>query len=652
MGNGRAVTILVVDDNPATRYSTGRFLRAAGFAVVEAATGQEALDKAVDSPDVVVLDVNLPDIDGFEVCRTLRTREQTARTPIIHLSATFMAPGDKVQGLEAGADGYLTHPVEPPVLIATVNAFLRARNAEEQMRRSETKFRAIFDQAVNGIALLSSGLYYLEVNPAMCRILGRTPDQIVGMSNTAFTAPGYEEQAEGISEELRLHGVWSGSLPVLRADGKLVELDWNISLHSEPDVRMAVVTDVTQRRAAEAERERLLASERAARSEAERANRLKDEFLATVSHELRSPLNAIVGWAHVLKRHGSLHADDYRAGIEAIDRNAKVQAQLIADLLDVSRITSGKLRLDLVPVELCDVVRNSVATVAQAAAAKTIAVEQHLPAASIHISGDAGRLQQIMDNLLTNAVKFTPKDGKINVRVDAAGGVAEIAVSDSGQGITRDFLPYIFDTFRQEDAATTRKHEGLGLGLAIVKRLVEMHGGSIAASSGGEGMGATFLVRLPTLANAQQSSAQPTLRRMFSNAGHDADVLRGLRLLVVDDDADARLVVRRLLVDYGPKVTEASSAAEALALLAMCDPEILISDISMPGDDGYYLIERIRAEGRSARDLPAIALTAFARPEDEARTLSRGFQAHLPKPVDVELLVTTIAGLARATERR
>jgi len=647
MGDARAVTILVVDDNPATRYTTSRILRSAGFAVVEAATGKDALARALDSPDAVVLDVNLPDIDGFEVCRTLRARSQTARTPIIHLSATFMAPGDKVQGLEAGADGYLTHPVEPPVLIATVNAFLRARDAEEQMRRSEAKFRAVFDQAVNGIALLSSGLSYLEVNRAMCRILGRTPDQIVGMPNTAFTAPGYEQQAGRIAEELRLHGVWSGSFPLLRADGALVELDWNISLHSEPDVRMAVVTDITHRRAAEAERERLLASERAARSEAERANRLKDEFLATVSHELRSPLNAIVGWAHVLKMRGSSD-NDYRAGVEAIDRNAKVQAQLIADLLDVSRITAGKLRLDLVQVELGAVVRNAVEAVAEAANTKAIAIERHIQPEAIHISADAGRMQQIMDNLLTNAVKFTPRGGRITVAVGAADGVAEIAVTDTGQGIAADFLPYIFDTFRQEDAATTRKHEGLGLGLAIVKRLVEMHGGSIVARSAGEGAGATFVVRIPESADFVASSAQRSPRPMFSNAGHDTDILRGLRLLVVDDDPDARLVVRRLLVDYGPAITEAASAAEALAALPACNPEVLISDISMPGDDGYYLIERVRAEGRSARELPAIALTAFARPEDEARALSRGFQMHLAKPVDVELLVKTIAGLARA----
>jgi signal transduction histidine kinase/ActR/RegA family two-component response regulator len=464
------------------------------------------------------------------------------------------------------------------------------------------------------------------------------------MPNTAFVAPGYEEQGERISSELRAYGVWSGSLPLQRGDGTLVELDWNISLHSEPDVRMAVVTDITQRRAAEAERERLLASERAARSEAERANRLKDEFLATVSHELRSPLNAIVGWAHVLKIRGPLDPADYRAGIEAIDRNAKIQAQLIADLLDVSRITSGKLRLDLVPVEVGAVVRHSLEGVAQAAAAKSISIEPRIDSRGITISGDAGRLQQVMDNLLTNAVKFTPDGGRIGVEVGVRGGLAEIAVSDTGQGITQEFLPYIFDTFRQEDAATTRQHEGLGLGLAIVKRLVDMHGGSIEAQSAGEHLGATFIVRLP-LAGIDDAPQRP-MPEGPSHTPRDTDVLRGLRLLVVDDDADARLIVRRLLIDYGPVITEAASAVEALALLETADPQVLISDISMPGDDGYYLIERVRAEGYSPQELPAIALTAFARPEDRARTLARGYQAHLAKPIDVELLVTTLARLA------
>jgi len=325
-------------------------LRSAGFAVLEAATGNEGLSLA-HGADLVVLDVNLPDIDGFEVCRQIRSNHQTARLPVIHLSATFVKDVDKVHGLEAGADGYLTHPVEPPVLVATVNAFLRARRAEDAMRTSEAKFRAIFDQAPTGILLLSKDLLYLEANPAMCRLLGRSREEIVGQHSSSFMPSDRKEEAAKIAKELEEFGVWSGTFPLLRADGSHVELEWNVAVHSAPGVRLAIVTDITQRRLIEADRERALIAERAARSEAERANRLKDDFLATLSHELRTPLNAIVGWSQILKS-GHPSETEIAEGIEAIERNATAQAQLISDLLDVSSITSGKVRLEVQSVDL------------------------------------------------------------------------------------------------------------------------------------------------------------------------------------------------------------------------------------------------------------------------------------------------------------
>jgi len=646
MADNGVATILVVDDNPATLYSTGRFLRAAGFTIQQATTGQEALELAQASPQAIVLDVNLPDIDGFEVCRILRNREMTARTPIIHLSATFVGTHDKVQGLESGADGYLTHPVEPPVLVATLNAFLRARTAEDNMRRSERRFRAIFDNAVNGIALLSNDLVYLEVNPSLCRILGRDRSEIIGKTISAFAPSTSEKQDHSISSELERTGSWSGTFPLMRPDS-LVELDWHISLHTSPSLRLAEVTDITERRAAEREREYLLANERAARSEAERANRVKDEFLAMISHELRSPLNAIVGWANYLKMAKSNDIRDYAKGIDAIDRNATAQERLIADLLDVSSITTGKMRLDLKPVDIAEVARNSIDGQFGLAKSKSISIETDIDARGALIPGDSGRLQQIMSNLLVNAIKFTPAGGRIFIRLEKQPSRVELSVSDNGEGISGEFLPYIFDTFRQEDSGTTREHGGLGLGLAIVKRLVEMHGGIISAHSEGKDKGSTFVIKFP-LANDEREDRE-------SEAGVGIpirpDSLHGIRILVVDDNDDARVLTSRILTDYAAVVSAASSVAAAIPLLKSFVPRVVIADIGMPGDDGFELIRQIRGLGYDADRLPAIALTAFTRDEDQDRILASGFQVHLAKPVDPNSLIHAIATLISGRHR-
>ena len=402
---------------PPTRYSTARVLRNAGFTVLEAATGQDALRLAAEPVDLVVLDVNLPDIDGFEVCRRLRASPPTARTPVIHLSATFVNDVDKVQGLDAGADGYITHPVEPPVLVATVNAFLRARRAEDALRESEAKFKAVFDQALNGIALLSHDMIFLEVNPAMCATFGRDRANVVGKHISAFNAGGSEHRVEEITAALAATGAWRGTLPVLHADGRHVELDWSVSIHSGPGIRLAITTDVTDRREIEAERERLLASETAARAEAERANQVKDDFLAALSHELRTPLNAIVGWSQLLKQRVAGGDADVVAGINAIERNARVQAQLIADLLDVSRVASGKLQIERQWFDPAEEIAAAIENVQPAARARDIAVDVTLEGQREPLLWDPARFQQVVWNLLDNAVKFSPEGGRVAVRL-------------------------------------------------------------------------------------------------------------------------------------------------------------------------------------------------------------------------------------------
>ncbi len=642
-------SILVVDDNPAGRYATSRVLRAAGFTLLEAATGAEALSLSTGA-DLVVLDVNLPDISGFEVCRHIRSIPHTARLPVIHLSASFVKDTDKVEGLDAGADGYLTHPVEPQVLVATVNAFLRARRAEDEMRKSEAKFKAIFDQALTGILLVSKDLVYLEVNPAMCRLLGRPREEIIGRHHSSFVPASYEHDTVAIAREVEERGSWRGTFPLIRADGKHVELEWSIASHSIPGVRLAIVNDVTDRKAYEAERERLLASERAAREEAERANRLKDEFLATLSHELRTPLNAIVGWSQILKQ-GKPTDADIAEGIDAIDRNAQSQAQLIADLLDVSRITSGKLRLDVRPIDPAATVQAALATIMPAIQAKGIRLLSNLNPNSGPITGDPDRLQQVIWNLVNNAVKFTPKGGTIQVALERINSHVSIKVTDNGQGIKPDFLPHIFERFRQENASTTRNQGGLGLGLAIVQHLVEMHGGTTSAYSKGEGHGSTFTVNLPI--SAVHSEFPPDQPAHETPAFEDGPLpipstpfpltgLRGVRALVVDDDADARAVLKRVLSRHGAEVAEASDVPAALKILSEFAPHVLISDVGIPDRDGYDLIRSVRAKGYTPEQLPAIALTAFARNEDRTLSIRAGFQTHLSKPVAADELLAAV----------
>jgi PAS domain S-box-containing protein len=435
-------------------------------------------------------------------------------------------------------------------------------------------------------------------------------------------------------------------------DGNIVDCEWyDSALFDEAGnfiSTLSLVLDVTVRQQAERERLQLLQLEQTARQEAERANRIKDEFLAVLSHELRSPLNPILGWVKIL-RNRTVDAAMTDRALETIERNAMLQVQLIDDLLDVSRIIQGKTSLTIQPLNLASVIEAAITVIQLSASAKSIQLKYNLAPNVGLISGDANRLQQVVWNLLSNAIKFTPVGGEVSISLDRQDKQAQIQVSDTGKGISGEFLPYVFEYFRQADSSTTRTHGGLGLGLAIVRHLVELHGGTVAADSGGINQGATFTVTLPLLAEyipgAVLSSKQAELKPEV--------MLQGLQVLVVDDEQDTRDYYCAVLKSHGAQVTSVASASEALRIIDQDCPDVLLSDIGMPILDGYDLIKQVRAwESDRADQLPAVALTAYARDIDYQEAISSGFQEHLSKPVEPDQLVAVVARLTGAKKNR
>ena len=530
--------------------------------------------------------------------------------------------------------------------------------------------RWMHDLAAQGIITTDSELNVVEWNHWMEEHTGKRASEVIGRNllelfpeltarrldrNYKWTLEG---QVRVLSQAL--HG-YLIAMPVVSAEHGYKQMQQAVRISPLNDDgkiigTLTIIEDVTERVAREGElqaqveaRSRLLSSEKLARNDAERANRLKDEFLATISHELRNPLNAILGWAHML-RLGKLTPPNADRAVETIYRNAKSQAQLVADLLDVSRIISGKLRLDVRTVDLLSIVNAAIDSIRPAADAKSIRLQTILDPAAGPISGDADRLQQIVWNLLTNAVKFTPKGGRVQVKVHRVDSHVEIVVTDSGVGISKEFLPYVFDRFRQADASTTRIHGGLGLGLSIVHQLVDLHGGSVSVHSEGEGKGATFTISLPfvgVISTEKETEAVEQVHSEEINTFEGLPSLEGLKVLVVDDEADTRELIQEVLKDCGSDVILSRSAAEALEALEKYKPDILISDLGMPDEDGYSLISKIRAlPSERGGHIPAAALTAYARAEDRMRVLRSGFQFHLPKPVDSAELVTVVASLA------
>jgi PAS domain S-box-containing protein len=419
-------------------------------------------------------------------------------------------------------------------------------------------------------------------------------------------------------------------------DGREFPVEISLSpLEMEEGLLVAsAIRDITDRKRAEADRAHLI-REPAARAEAESANRIKDEFLMTLSHELRTPLNAILGWVQILR---SGWSGDATEALETISRNAQAQVQLVEDLLDVSRIVSGKLRLDSEPVDLQQVANQAIEVVRTAASAKQVELLQLFDGSRPIIKGDPDRIRQIVWNLLSNAVKFTPRGGRVEIRISPAAHHAVITVHDTGAGIPREFLPHLFERFRQQDSSTTRQYGGLGLGLAIVRHLAELQGGTVAGESGGEGCGATFTVTLPLF----DLTAAPPLQPPRS-AGEVVD-LNGTRVLVVDDRMDERLLFEFVLTHAGAEVRTASGGSEATKIFDVWRPDVLVTDIAMPDEDGYTLLSRLRAQ---VPGLPAIAVTAHARQEDRERALSAGFNLYVAKPVDPIRLTEVVDRVAR-----
>jgi PAS domain S-box-containing protein len=448
--------------------------------------------------------------------------------------------------------------------------------------------------------------------------------------------------------EHRTAGLWDGRVRWIRGLGRVFFSEGRAARF------IGTAQDITAERAAIEERERLLESERAARSESERAGHLKDEFLATLSHELRTPLNAVLGWAQLVRTRAST-PQQVAEGLDRIERNARAQAQIIDDLLDMSRIVLGKMRLDVQPVDLPAIVESSIDGMRPAAEAKGILVQPALDPACGPISGDPGRLQQVLWNLLSNAIKFTPRGGYVRVRLQRAESHVEIAVEDSGQGIKAEFQPFLFDRFRQGDASTTRQHRGMGLGLSIVRNIVEMHGGTVQARSDGEQRGATFIVRLPLgvelqpgPAGSEPGVAWPAVPE--APPATSSQDLAHVRVLLVDDEADARELIGRILHEYEAEVIAVASAAEALEAIQATRPDVVVSDIGLPGADGYALIRAIRQRPASeGGGVPALALTAFARAEDRDRALAAGYQAHLAKPASAAELVSAVVALTQGS---
>ncbi len=634
--------ILNVDHDAATRYARHLLLQNVGYVVHDARSGLQALELLPTvRPHLVILDVGLPDVDGYEVCRRIKADPTTASIAVLQVSASFVKNSDRTRALQGGADNFIVEPVEPEVLVATVNAMMRVRHAEEAAHRLAEEWLATVEALDEGVALLDGKGHVLRCNAAFGRLLGREADAppgecpVVGDRWLRILESLAESNPDVIAMSSR-----EKRFP-LRVGNRVIQV-YVTAVPDGPGLaggNVVVLTDVSEHmRALKA---------------AEEANRLKDDFLAILSHELRTPLNAIVGWTYLLE-HGGLDEAAVAKAVDTIGRNANLQNRLISDILDVSRVIAGKLRLDVGPVDLVRAVESAIESVRPEAVARTVALEPRLSSLPDPFWGDANRIQQIVANLVSNAVKFTPSKGLVAVRLEARADEVVVEVQDDGPGIAPEFLPFVFDRFRQADSSSTRPSGGLGLGLAIARSLVELHGGSVTVVNRTPGPGACFTVRLPLRGLAPVPSLGKSAVKELPRGDppFDEGSLRGVRVLFVEDEEDARDLVATVLRRAGADVLTAVSVAEALALCDRERPEVLLSDLEMPGEDGYSLIRKLRSSPEPRLSaMPAAALTAYAGYEDAKRAREAGFDVHLPKPVQARELVAVLAALASVKPR-
>jgi signal transduction histidine kinase/DNA-binding response OmpR family regulator len=723
------INILMVDDSPTNLLALETILRGPDRNLIPISSGKDALRYLLNNEAaVVLLDVYMPGIDGFETAQLIRGREKSRETPIIFLTANSTGVRHLSRGYSLGAVDYIVKPVEPEILRSKVNVFVDLFRKNREIRRQaqllQNQNAEIESTNLHRLKLLIELGHELvaehdpqQVVAKFCRSsrrLVQAETAAVGLldhSRKVFAYFASNDAAEtevcefSLALKQALDSVVTERLPVRFSEGDQIgqgefalEMTesflgapilsaagvsgWFFLLNktdgeefTEADERLAATLatqvgvayenarlyteaqnhanelglEMAVRKQAEEERAKLLVREQAARAEAELANRTKDEFLATLSHELRTPLTAILGWSHIVRQNELDDAQLARA-LETIERNAHAQSRLIDDLLDVSRIISGKLQIDLRVVDLSTVIEAALDAVRPGLEAKKLDFQIDLGPRAFPVMGDPNRLQQIFWNLFSNAVKFTPKKGQVRVKLESQDSHLCVSVSDTGIGIKSEFLPYIFDRFRQADGSTTRSQGGLGLGLAIVRHLTELHHGSVQVESEGDGCGATFSITLPIAQPAFiKTSVHDSAIHAASNGSSkpNENVLHGLRILVVDDEADSRELVATILKRSGGEVRCSPSAADAIQTFKEWQPDLLVSDLAMPNEDGFALLKKVRnLKSKRARQIPAVALSAYASDEDRALSLAKGFQMHLTKPIEPDNLVTSIAAAA------
>ena len=648
----------MVDDHPPNLVALEAILAPLGQELVHASSGADALRKLLDSDFALILmDVQMPGLDGIETAKLIKERPRNRHVPIIFLTAIHKDPSYIFRGYKEGAVDYLLKPFDPEILRAKASVFvelwrkselvrrqqalLRAQERVELERQSETRFRGLTDSMPQCVwaARKDGEIYFCN------RVWREYAGEEAGID--FFSSVPEEEQDDALRsfrEAIKSGRPMEREQRLRREDG---EYRWHLCrMVPERDALgrllgwICTATDIDQQKRIEETNRLLLGSEQEARTQAEVANRMKDEFLATVSHELRTPLNAILGWTRML-RTGAVDADKLARVLETIERNAMAQTQLVEDILDVSRIIAGKLRVNVIKIDLQQVVRGAMDAVRPAAEAKGVELVATLSPEASEFCGDPDRLQQVIWNLLSNAIKFTPKGGRVEIQVGRHRSQAQITVVDTGSGIPVEFLPHVFDRFRQADSSITRTQGGLGLGLAIVRHLVEVHGGTVEAYSEGEGKGARFVVRMPIRAIAPRTADDETETHREDAA--EAPMLAGVDVLVVEDDPDSQDVIVAALTQHGATTRVVGTAEAALQALSERRPGVLLSDLGLPHRDGFELIRRVRALDP---ELPAGALTASAGVDDQRRALEAGFQAHLAKPIDPDRLAALVAALA------